>query len=102
MTALQRIARQANSGSDKPQRLLMLFVVGSFIVLLGIVLLTIAATLSSGSSASFGGVIFIGPIPIVIGAGPQAQWLILFAIILAVLSIIMFIVIRKRTDVKVS
>jgi len=102
MKALKRIVRCTNNGSNKPQRPLMLLFLGFFIALLGIVILTITALLTSGSSTSFGIVIFIGPIPIVVGAGPEAQWLILFAIILAVLSIIMFIAMRKQADKKVS
>lgn len=81
--------------SAKVSSVLGLYMLGFFIVLLGIVIL-IVATLISGGSASYGGVIFIGPIPIVFGAGPQATWLILFAIVLAALSVVVFLLTRKR------
>ncbi|MGB9684761.1 MAG: TIGR00304 family membrane protein [Candidatus Bathyarchaeales archaeon] len=74
---------------------LILFFMGFFIILVGVLFL-VAATLLSGGTASIGGVVFIGPIPIVFGAGPEAQWLILFAIILGVLSVIMFFILRKK------
>jgi len=86
--------------SNKPRgmpRVLVLFMLGFFVILLGIVILAVA-TLTSGGSASYGGVIFIGPIPIVFGAGPQAAWLILFAILLAALSIVVFLLTRKRVN----
>jgi uncharacterized membrane protein len=90
----------ANLGESEPQtshKLFVLFVLGFFIVIAGIVVVMIAAVLSSSGSTSFGGIIFIGPIPIIIGTGPSAQWLILFAIILAVLSIVMLLIMRKRS-----
>jgi uncharacterized membrane protein len=65
----------------------------------GLMLVAIAAIVSQGGSTSFGGIILIGPVPIVFGAGPGAQWLILFAIILAVLSVIMFLILRRRPSI---
>ncbi|MEM2104075.1 MAG: DUF131 domain-containing protein [Candidatus Bathyarchaeia archaeon] len=78
------------------KRFLALLFAGFFIILFGAILLVAAAMLSEGGDASFGGVIFIWFFPIVFGAGPQASWLILFAIILAVLSIVMFFIMRKE------
>jgi len=77
-------------------RVLILFFTGFAIVFVGILLLIIAAILYSDSSTSFGAVIFIGPIPIVIGAGQQAPWMILFATILTLISILMFLITRKQ------
>ena len=51
----------------------------------------------SGDSASFGGVIFIGPFPIVFGAGPDAVWLVAIAITIAVVSIVVFLTMRRRS-----
>ena len=79
------------------RRIFMLLIVGAFTIVLGLAILTIAAVMSGSSSTGYGIIIFIGPIPIVLGAGPSAPWLILFAIILAALSIIVFFVMRKRT-----
>jgi uncharacterized protein (TIGR00304 family) len=95
MLGTERVMFHVNNKSTRVSRVLALFMLGFFIVLLGIVILAVA-TLSSGGSASYGGVIFIGPIPIVFGAGPQAAWLILFAIMLAALSIIVFLLTRRR------
>jgi len=97
MEPLQETANGADSGSNKPRKIMILLFIGFLIAVLGIIILVIAALLIGGSSTSLGVVIFIGPIPIIVGAGPEAQWLILFAIILAVLSIVMFTAMRKQT-----
>ena len=71
-------------------------ILGFALVFAGIIIVLVAAVLSGSGSASFGGVIFIGPFPIVIGAGPEASLMVLFGIILAVLSVIVFLVMRRR------
>ncbi len=95
MALRRKIAKHANYKSSKSKNfLLLLFIIGFFIIFAGIIILIIAAMLSDGS-INFGAVIFIGPFPIVVGAGPEATWMVLFAIVLAVLSIIMLLVSRK-------
>lgn len=64
-------------------------------ILTGIAILIVAAVFHNGGSADFGGVIFIWFIPIVFGSGPEASWMILFAIILAVIGIIMFLILHR-------
>jgi uncharacterized membrane protein len=78
------------------KRFLTLFFIGFLIILLGVAFLVAFALLSGGGNTSFGGVIFIWFFPIVFGAGPEAHWLILFAIILAVLGIIILFIMRKE------
>ena len=77
--------------------LLTLLFIGFALTLVGLMLIIAAAVLSQGGSSSVGGLIFIGPIPIVFGSGPGAQWLILFAVVLAVLTIIMFLMLRRES-----
>ena len=76
-------------------RLFGFLILGVALVLIGIVVLVLVSVVFS-SSTSVGVVIFIGPFPIVFGAGPNATWLIIIGIILAVLSIIMFFVMYRR------
>jgi uncharacterized membrane protein len=92
----EEIGKYANDKSSKPQKFLILLIIGLFMVFLGIIILTVATMLCSEGSANFGGVIFIWFIPIVFGAGPEATWMVLFAIILAVLSIVMFLIVRRE------
>jgi uncharacterized membrane protein len=69
--------------------------VGLGIIIVGVILVFLAAVLSGGSG-SVGGVIFIGPFPIVFGAGPDATWLIVVSIVIAVLMFVLFFVLRRR------
>jgi uncharacterized membrane protein len=92
-----KIAECANGEPHRRQEFLILFITGFFIIFLGVIILTVAALLSDGS-INFGTLIFIGPFPIVVGAGPEATWMVLFAIILAVLSIIMFLILHRKTN----
>jgi len=101
MVASEKIAKCANDKPSTSSKFLILLIIGFFIILVGIIVLIVTALLYGEGSASFGGVIFIWFIPIVFGAGPEATWLILFAIILAVLSIIIFLILRRgpmKTD----
>lgn len=77
------------------QGFLILLVIGFFLFFTGVIVLTAAAVLSGGS-ANFGAVIFIGPFPIVVGVGPEATWTVLFAVVLAVLSVLMFLMLRRE------
>jgi uncharacterized membrane protein len=78
------------------RRFFLFLILGFVLVFAGIIIVLVAAVFSGSGSASFGGVIFIGPFPIVIGAGPEASLMVLFGIILAVLSVIVFLVLRRR------
>jgi len=77
-------------------RFFWLLIVGFVFVFIGIVVIFVAAILYSAGSASAGAAIFIGPFPIVIGAGPDVAWIVLFSIIIAVLSILVFWVMNRR------
>jgi len=90
-----RTIEYANHASSKFSQFLILFIIGFFIIVTGIIIIIIAAVFSGGS-VDFGALIFIGPFPIVVGAGPEATWMVLFAIILAVLSIITFLILRRE------
>ena len=83
-------------GITVSSRFLLLLILGFAIVIVGIILILIAAVLHGGGSANAGAVIFIGPFPIVIGAGPDVTWIVLFSIILAVLSVVMFLVMNRK------
>jgi uncharacterized membrane protein len=84
-----------NEGINVSSRLLGLLFLGIALVFVGIAVLVVAS-LVFGGSGSVGGIILIGPIPIVFGAGPDASWLIAISIILSVLSIVLFLVMNRR------
>jgi uncharacterized membrane protein len=66
---------------------LFLVLLGFLLVAVGAIILIVTDMLSSASQESFGVIVFVGPLPIVIGGGPNIQWLILLAVILAALSV---------------
>ena len=86
-----------DEGITVSSRLFGFLILGIALVFVGIVVLVVVS-LVLGSSGSVGVVIFIGPFPIVFGSGPNAAWLILIGIILAVLSIVLFWVMNRRFD----
>jgi uncharacterized membrane protein len=83
-------------GVTVSNRFFLLLISGFVLVFVGIAVILIAAVLYGGGSASAGVVIFIGPFPIVIGAGPDATLIVLFSIILAVLSVVVFLIMNRR------
>ncbi|MBM4400383.1 MAG: DUF131 domain-containing protein [Crenarchaeota archaeon] len=86
----------AEEGITVSSRLFLFLILGFVLVVVGIAVIFIATVLYGGGSASAGVVIFIGPFPIVIGAGPDVTWIVLFSIILAVLSVVVFLVMNRR------
>jgi len=86
----------AEEGITVSSRLFLFLILGFVLVVVGIAVIFIATVLYGGGSASAGAVIFIGPFPIVIGAGPDVTWIVLFSIILAVLSVVVFLVMNRR------
>ena len=84
-----------HEGIELSGRLFGFLILGIALVFIGIVVLVVASMVLGGSG-SVGVVIFIGPFPIVFGSGPNAVWLILIGIILAILSIILFLVLNRR------
>jgi uncharacterized membrane protein len=89
-------SQTAEEGITVSNRFFLFLILGFVLVFVGITVVLVTAVLYGGGSANFGGVIFIGPFPIVIGAGPDTTLMVLFGIILAVLSVIMFLVMRRR------
>ena len=82
-------------GISVSRSLLGFLILGIALVFIGIAVLMVAS-LVLGGSGSVGGVIFIGPIPIVFGAGLDAGVLVIISVILAVLSIVLFLVLNRR------
>ena len=86
------------AGIPVSSRLLWLLIFGIAVVLVGIIVLAVASFAAGSTASSTGVVIFIGPFPIVFGSGPNAIWLILIGIILAVLSVVFFVVMNRRRE----
>ena len=83
-----------NSGGFSRTGLILM--AGFAVIFIGILLMVVASLFGEGGSSSTGIVIFIGPFPVVIGAGPDALWLILIGVIIAVAMAVMFVIYRRR------
>jgi uncharacterized membrane protein len=83
-------------GISLSSRLLGFLLLGITFVFVGIAVLVVAFIVLGGSG-SVGGVILIGPIPIVFGSGPEADLLIAISIILTVVSVVLFLIMNRRT-----
>jgi uncharacterized membrane protein len=88
-----RLEDDEPGGMPKAQTLLL---AGFFVILVGIIILMIAAVLYRGDSAGVEAIVIIGPIPFVVGTGPNTRWMILFAVILTTTTIITFLIYRKE------
>jgi LPXTG-motif cell wall-anchored protein len=72
-----------------------LLLLGLVFVFVGIAVI-IVATAVLGSSGSVGGVILIGPFPIVFGAGSESSWLIAVGAALSIISLALFFILNRR------
>ena len=79
-------------------RLFSFLFLGIVLVFAGVVVLVVAVVVLGGSGSA-GGVILIGPIPIVFGAGTESTWLILISLMMAALSVAVIVLSRRRRSV---
>lgn len=87
-----RMGQPTESAARYPQsRLLLLFFTGFLIVFIGMALMIASSLLSGTGSVSGGAVIFIGPIPILLGSGPFSLQVFILAIVLTVIGVIFFV-----------
>ena len=84
-----------DEGIGISSRLFGFLLLGIALVFVGVAVLVVASVVLGGSG-SVGGVILIGPIPIVFGAGAEAGWLIAVSVILTVASIVLFLLMNRR------
>ena len=75
-------------------RLFTFLMLGIALVFLGVAVIVVASIVLGGGSV--GGIILIGPIPIVFGAGPDAVWLIAISVVLSVISLVLFLIMNRR------
>jgi uncharacterized membrane protein len=86
-------AKTEVEGAAVSSRLFSLIILGIILVFVGVAVMVVASALSGSSSV--GGVILIGPIPIVFGAGPDAAWLIALSVVLTIISLVLFLVLNR-------
>jgi len=96
MVAKDRNTKNKEKEADMSRKIMMLFIAGLLTISAGTAVLIITAVLYGGAQMNFGTIIFIGPIPIVFGAGPGALWMMLVAIVLAVLIVVIFMIMQRE------
>jgi len=89
------LANQATEETLMSAALFKLFFLGFFLMFVGIVVLIVAAALQGDTNVSVGLIVFIGPIPIILGAGPNASFALLIALILTIVGFVVFFWLRK-------
>jgi uncharacterized membrane protein len=72
-----------------------IFLLGVILISIGIAVLVIVSVVLGGLG-NVGGIILIGPIPIIFGSGPNSIWLIAISIIITFLSIASIILLNRR------
>lgn len=85
---------EEEEGIAVSSRLFTFLVLGIALVFIGVAVIVVASIALGGGSV--GGVIFIGPIPIVFGAGPDAFLLIGISIVISIISIVLFLILNRR------
>ena len=90
-----------NQKSGQPQYMGYLMFSAIILVVLGLVMIFLGAVLSGGE-LSTGGILLIGPIPVIFGGGPLGQVLALLATILAIilLALMLYLSTRKHSDIQ--
>jgi uncharacterized membrane protein len=72
-----------------------LFFIAFAVIVVGALLMTLGS-IQNLNASSGGAVILIGPIPIVLGAGPYSYALIGLAVALTVLALVFFVALRRK------
>ena len=88
-------AKEANDEEKITVTPVWLFLVGFALMFVGVSILFVAATLQGNVDISGGGVIFVGPIPVIFGAGSHAYLVIFLAAVLTIIGFIVFFLMRK-------
>lgn len=76
---------------------LKMFLLGFLLMFFGLIVFIIAAFLRGDATLSGGAVIVVGPIPLILGAGPYAIFAVLLATILTIISLIVFFWLRRKS-----
>jgi len=97
-TACHRGEEHAGRGRESPTSSMPLFMkvflAGFLLIFLGMIIMMIAG-LMGWASQTFGLVVFIGPIPVILGGGEYPLLAMLLAAILTIIGVIVFLVMRR-------
>jgi len=66
------------------------------LIFIGMIVMTIASISQGHGQGSGGAVILVGPIPIILGSGPESAWMILLAAIITGIALLAFLLARRK------
>jgi uncharacterized membrane protein len=75
-----------------------LFFIAFAVITIGMMLMVLGSFIGSGGGVSGGAVIFIGPIPIILGSGPYSVAMIALAAILTVSALAFYLLFRRKAE----
>jgi len=87
------VEQEQELASSLPMKL---FLIGFFLMFAGVIVLMASALLGGDGTMSAGAIIYVGPIPIIFGAGPYAFLAIVLAAVLTIIGFIVFFLMRKQ------
>jgi uncharacterized membrane protein len=87
--------QEQESSSGLSVKLLLLGVVLTFV---GVMVIVVSVLLSGDADVSGGAIIFVGPIPIILGAGTDAFLVIVLAVVLTIIGFIVFFWMRRQVS----
>ena len=79
-----------------PMGLSWIFLASFALLFIGMVVMMIASFTQGHGTTSGGAVILIGPIPIILGSGPESSWLILLAAIITAIMLLASLLARRK------
>jgi uncharacterized membrane protein len=78
-----------------PIPFLWVFLISFAMILIGMMLMAAASFMQGQGAVSGGALILIGPIPIILGGGPESTWLILLGAAIIVIALFAFLITRR-------
>jgi uncharacterized membrane protein len=84
------------SGLTKFSPLSVLLLVGTAAIFIGMLLLVLGSVSNLSQGASGGAIILIGPIPIILGSGPNSFALVAIGAVLTLVTVVFFLILRRK------
>lgn len=99
ITKIEQNKTEADNNSADSGISRILLITGIIVIFSGLLIMT-AASVSTNrqNSISGGAIIFIGPFPIIIGLDLAFPWLILAGILLGIISLVTFIMLKRKAN----
>ncbi len=85
--------QERESSSNVP---IHLFLFGLVLMFVGVVVIVVSALVAGDANVSGGAIVFVGPVPIILGAGTDAFLAIVLAAVLTIIGFVVFFWMRRQ------